>query len=150
MNLFMSGKFTLRSGKESAWKIECDALTGDDWAGLAAMAAEILPPWNAVLGVPRGGIPFACALAKYQTHNAKHPTLIAEDVCTTGGSMQRYVTELFDAGTLTPKTPLVGVCVFARELDWPYWCIPLFAFHPRRLMEKVAEDIARLSNPETN
>ena len=147
-NLFQLGDFTLASGATSKWKIECDALTKDDWAGLAAMAAEILPSWSAVLGVPRGGIPFANALARYQTNNAAHPVLIAEDVCTTGGSMDRYVKSLFKDGTLLPRTPLMGVCVFARREEWPIWVTPLFAVHPKNLMIKVAKDIARKVNEE--
>lgn len=137
MNLFMAGDFTLRSGEKSKWKLELDALTKEDWAGLAVMAVEILPPFQAVLGVPRGGIPFADALRRYQTERAEDPVLIAEDVCTTGGSMERFA-----HGALTKDQRVVGVCVFARHVKWPTWVFPLFGFHPREIMIVTAATIA--------
>lgn len=144
MNLFMTGDFTLRSGKKSRWKIECDALTKEDWAGLAAMAAEIIPPFGGVLGVPKGGIPFADALRRYATERQSDPLLIAEDVCTTGGSMVRYVKSL----NISPDMRYYGVCVFAREEEWPTWVRPLFAFNPVKVMIRVAREIAAKSKEE--
>jgi orotate phosphoribosyltransferase len=137
-NLFQRGDFSLRSGEKSKWKLELDALTKDDWEGLATIAVEILPPFQAVLGVPRGGIPFANALRPYQTDRKEDPILIAEDVCTTGGSMERFV-----KSTLTESQGVIGVCVFARHVKWPFWVFPLFGFHPREIMIVTAEDIAK-------
>lgn len=127
--MFLAGEFVLRSGRLSRWKIECDALTPDDWAGLAAIAAEILPPFGVVEGVPRGGVPFADALRQYSrgcSASYSHPPhdwclgeplplLIAEDVCTTGESMERF------RGGRTA----IGVCAFSRGAH-PDWVIPLF------------------------
>lgn len=121
MGLFQLGDFTLRSGAKSAWKIECDVLTPDDWAALAKMAAEILPPFGFVYGVPRGGVPFAHALQEYASDYCLDPVLIAEDVVTTGGSMERYRAE-HDPGI---ATRVIGVCVFARG-PCPEWVTPLF------------------------
>lgn len=126
MNLFQWGLFTLRSGKTSNWKLECDGITADEWGALAAMAAEILPPFSVVSGVPRGGDPFAMSLATYRTEDAG-TMLIAEDVCTTGGSMERW-----RAGLTIRESKVIGVCVFAREPVWPDWVFPLFAFNPMR------------------
>ena len=124
MNLFQLGNFTLRSGQKSSWKIDCDALTPDDWAALAKMTSEILPPFSSVYGVPRGGIPFEELLRQYVTGNPNHPVLIAEDVVTTGGSMERFVEQLrverFDG-----DFKYVGVAVFARG-HYPNWIKPLF------------------------
>lgn len=132
--LFQTGDFTLRSGKKSKWKIECDALSPDDWAGLAAMAVEILPPFRLARGVPRGGLPFAEALERYATGRMCDPILIAEDVCTTGGSMVRFRhhTSGVGDGQPVPVSEYIGVCVFAREPTWPDWVRPLFHFNPQR------------------
>jgi orotate phosphoribosyltransferase len=113
MTLFQLGNFTLASGKESDWKIECDALTVQDWEALAKMAAEILPAFSEVQGVPTGAIPFADALMKYRQQTG--PLLIAEDVVTTGGSMERF-REGRDA---------IGIAVFSRG-NHPDWVTPLF------------------------
>ena len=124
LGLFRSGDFTLRSGRRSRWKIECDAFTTEDWTTLALMASEVLPRFRDVLGVPRGGVPFAQALVPFASGEVSDPFLIAEDVCTTGGSMERFRDSLGGEG------PFVGVCVFAREPTWPGWVKPLFCFNP--------------------
>ena len=121
--LFQQGNFTLASGAMSRWKIECDALTPGDWMALAAMAAEILPPFVFAYGVPRGGLPFANALNQY-AKAGNHPVLIADDVWTTGGSVRRFA-----ASTACPNPKVFGppICVvaFARG-PYPAWVTPLF------------------------
>lgn len=130
MSLFRLGEFTLASGQPSRWKIDCDGLTADDWQALAAMAVEVLPPFRCVHGVPRGGLPFAAALERYITARPSDPVLIAEDVVTTGRSMERYV-----AGLIHSWHPdayeRVGVCVFARGSVVPSWVTPLFQMPQR-------------------
>lgn len=106
---------TLRSGQLSAWKIDCEALTVDDWRTLAAMAAEILPSFGYVEPVPNGGIPFADALRFYADPDESDTILIAEDVVTTGGSMEK----------IRNDREVIGVCVFARGTP-PNWVTPLF------------------------
>lgn len=115
MSLFQLGDFVLSSGTQSNWKIECEALTTDDWKALAAMAAEVLPPFRWVEGVPRGGLPFAAELAHYARADSM-TLLIAEDVVTTGGSMERH---------RNGRSLCVGICVFARG-PVPEWVTPLF------------------------
>ncbi len=123
MSLFQSGEFTLASGGVSNFKIECDSLTPDDWTALAAMASEILPPFGAVRGVPRGGVPFAHALWKYATPHC--PTLlIAEDVVTSGGSIERFLKGT-EVGSFAR---VVGVCAFARGVV-PEWVTPVFVLN---------------------
>lgn len=112
MRLFQTGTFTLASGRPAGWKIECDALGEEDWQALALIASQRLPAFGSVSGVPRGGLWFSSALRQYATEG---PLLIAEDVVTTGGSMER-----FRAGR-----DAIGVCVFARG-PVPSWVTPLF------------------------
>ncbi len=100
--LFQQGDFTLSSGARSPWKIECDALTQSDWATLAWMAQEQGPAFGRVVGVPRGGLPFAEALEPY---TADGPTLVVDDVLTTGASILRVMADHPDS---------VGLVAFAR------------------------------------
>ena len=126
MSIFQLGDFTLASGLSSGWKIECDSLTPEDWQALALMASEILPPFGQVEGVPRGGIPFADALRQYADPQSD-VLLIAEDVVTTGGSMER-----FRAGR-----EAIGICVFSRGslAEWRHhadWINAIFVLNLNR------------------
>lgn len=113
MNLFRSGEFVLNSGQVASWKIDCDALSDADLDTLAAVAAQILPPFGSVEGVPTGGLRFAKAMRRYECHAG--PLLIVDDVLTTGGSMERH-----RAGR-----DAIGVTIFARGVC-PAWVRPLF------------------------
>ena len=120
--VFQMGRFLLRSGVESAWKIEGDNLTPGDWNGLAAIAMTFLPPFGKVLGVPRGGFPFADALRRYQTHGHAR-LLLAADVLTSGGSLIRYRDNL----GLSWKDA-IAVVAFARG-KVPDWVFPVFTLY---------------------
>lgn len=99
--LLRSGKFIAASGQTLPWKIDCDAFTSDDWREIVAIAVQMLPPFGSVVGVPRGGLPLAEAIACFAQSG---PTLYVDDVWTTGGSMRRV--------GLTDKD--LGFVVFAR------------------------------------
>ena len=116
MNLFQFGDFTLNSGAKSSWKIECDALTDEDIAGLAEMISLAVGGFSDVIGVPRGGLKLAKALQKYK--KSYYPTLIVDDVLTTGGSMERMKKSL---GNFV----FIGAVIFARG-KCPAWITPLF------------------------
>jgi orotate phosphoribosyltransferase len=100
MNLFQVGDFTLASEQKSTWKIECDALTEDDWDALAVMLVERLPrSFSGVTGVPRGGEPFARALKRFAIKDIDRGPentclLVVDDVWTTGKSMRRFMDSL--------------------------------------------------------
>jgi orotate phosphoribosyltransferase len=86
--LFQFGTFTLASGAISQWKIECDELTSEEWQCLAYLGHKMLPAFGDVVGVPRGGWPFAQAMRAYATEG---PTLVVDDVFTTGGTMRKHL-----------------------------------------------------------
>lgn len=115
--LFQLGDFRLAGGGRSAWKIECDALGATDWAALARIAADRLPPFGSVVPVPRGGVPFAEALEKYATEG---PPLVADDVLTTGRSVR---------SALEGGAGAHAVVVFARG-PVPVGVTALFALAP--------------------
>lgn len=126
MSLFQLGRYTCPDGRVSHYKIECDELGEDDWATLARLAAELLPPFSAVEGVPRGGVPFAEALEPYCT--VEGALLIADDVWVTGRSMTEF------RGTW----PAFGVVAFARG-QVAEWVTPLIQIDPR--LENLAYDL---------
>lgn len=116
MNLFRLGNFKLASGSTTAWKIDCDALTDDDWEALAFIAHCRLPDFSTVSGVPNGGLRFAEKLQRYcKPNSGRH--LIADDVLTTGSSMEW--------NAVICSMPVIGVVVFARG-PCPDWVTPLF------------------------
>ena len=105
MNLFQLGKFTSHAGQELDWKIECDALSDDDWECLAKMIADRIM-FHEVVGIPRGGSKLAAALQKYcEPHNSSYYyRLVVDDVWTTGSSMKDFL-----------KPGDFGYVVFARN-----------------------------------
>lgn len=118
MNLFECGPFTLPSGKVTNFKVECDALGEGEWAALARLAAEFLPPFSQVEGVPRGGVAFAEALAPYRS--TEGALLIADDVWVTGLSMERH----------RANRPAFGIVAFARNPVFD-WVTSLFQLNPQ-------------------
>ena len=87
-NLFQIGSFTLHSGQESSFKIECDALAELDWGTLAYIVAARFDFSN-VIGIPRGGLDFAEALKPYASNKPEQPWLIVDYVLNTGGRGKR-------------------------------------------------------------
>lgn len=118
-SLFVAGEFTAHSGNLLPYKIECDALTDEDLATLAAEVARRLR-FSSVYGVPRGGRRFADALALHRSPDG--PLLIADDVLTTGASMEEVRSQIILAGTAAQP---LGIVIFARG-PCPDWVTPLF------------------------
>ena len=68
--LFQDGDFISHAGLPLAWKIECDAITTDEWRCLAKMIMDYQKgPFSRAEGIPRGGVPLGKALNEYGTGN---------------------------------------------------------------------------------
>lgn len=119
MTLFQTGTFDLNSGRASSFKIDCDTLDEEDWATLARLTAHrLVPPFREAVGIPEGGHRFAAALNRYATEGS---ILIADDVCTTGGSFGRFREQL------PREANIRGVCAFATDrMAVPLWVRVVF------------------------
>ncbi len=115
MSIFIRQNITLHSGKPSDFKIECDGLSDEDINTLAFLIAKQIT-FGKVVGVPSGGLRLAEALKQYHTPSSEN-TLIADDVLTTGGSMEEMRKKV--------EGKSVGVVIFARG-KCPSWIMPMF------------------------
>ncbi len=119
MSLVEFGWFSTHSRFQLPWKVDCDALSDDDIAAIAQLIRWKFA-FGEVYGVPRGGLRLAAALAPYVDEG--YPTLIVDDVLTTGKSMLRASEEHGDKhGRRT-----IGVVIFARG-KCPDWVWPIFS-----------------------
>ena len=125
MNLFQEVDFTGHSGDQLHWKIECDALSDSDWKCLARMISEVEKrPFQAAIGIPRGGVKLGTFLNHYGTGDPKHPYLICDDVLTTGGSMNEYKDKYFS------KYDCFGWVIWNRRKNENVeWIESLFTMH---------------------
>lgn len=112
--IFKTGDFTLASGLQSTFKIDCDELTNDDLYSLALYANKFLPDFKAVMGVPRGGIRFADQMRKFVSHDGC--ILVVDDVFTTGKSMINFIKE----NELDQNSGVQGLVIFARNPPLPW------------------------------
>lgn len=119
MNLFQLGDFTLHSGEQSNFKIDCDALGDDDWDCIATLLWERIPRFRRVEGIPNGGLRLASFLERYSSCNPKDPMLIVDDVYTTGKSFKEVKGRYLN---------VIGAVVFARNPTWQ-WVTPLFRMY---------------------
>ena len=61
MNLFIRDDFISHAGLPLTWKVECDALSEDDYEALAKIVSEKIK-FKDVICIHRGCIPFENAL----------------------------------------------------------------------------------------
>ena len=112
-HLFVEEDFTGHSGGQLHWKIEMDVLENAEWKCIARMIMEYeTRPFQAVIGIPRGGLTLSSYLNEYSTQNPKDPYLIVDDVLTTGGSMNYFVEQYFRN---REPNEYFGWVVFARK-----------------------------------
>ena len=73
-HLFEKVDFIGHSGDQLHWKIECDAITSPEWECLATMIMEKEKrPFQAAIGIPRGGLELSRWLNNYSTQDPKDP-----------------------------------------------------------------------------
>ena len=109
MKLFQIGDFVSHAGLPLSWKIECDAITMDEWVCIARMIMEYQKePFRYAVGIPRGGAHLGFALNAHATDDPNHRVLICDDVYTTGTSFREFC---------TAKETMFAYkwCVFARK-----------------------------------
>ena len=108
--LFQMGEFISHAGLKLPWKIECDAISPEEWNALARMVIDYQKEsFSKAVGIPRGGIPFADALNEYGSGDPNDPILIADDVYTTGTSFNQFISENYS------NQKVIKWCVFARS-----------------------------------
>ena len=117
-NLFVETPFIGHSGGYLPWKIECEALTEEDWACLAKLISK-KHAFKEVVGIPEGGLPLARALEQYRRSDS-HIVLIVDDVLTTGQSMDTEKRRI----DYLPQN-IFGIVVFARTTP-PPWVRSIF------------------------
>ena len=120
--LFEEKDFIGHSGDPLKWKIECDALSSNEWKCISTMIMEYeTRPFCSAIGIPRGGIALSRFLNEYATGNYDDPYLICDDVLTTGGSMDEFTNSYFR----NRKPNYFGWVVFARNKP-QHWVKALF------------------------
>ena len=122
MDLFQSVNFKSHSGLNLTWKIEMDALSEQDWFTIKKMIMEITPPFREAVGIPLGGVKLGDLLNEHATGKEGDPICIVDDVLTTGGSMEYFLTQY--QRNRRPFTA-IGWVVFART-QCPPWVKALF------------------------
>jgi hypothetical protein len=122
--IFQAGEFRAHSGGTLPFKIECDALSDAEINLFADLALSMRPGarYSRIIGIPRGGLRLAAAIRERAGDpDPMAPILIADDVLTTGRSMDKVsATESNGAA--------MGVVIFARG-PCPYWIKPIFSMN---------------------
>ena len=94
MKLFQDGDFKSHAGLPLKWKLECDAITDDEWRCLAKMVMDYQErPFYKAVGIPRGGLKFAEAMNEYASGNEEDSIMICDDVFTPGASFKEFINE---------------------------------------------------------
>jgi hypothetical protein len=87
IDLFQKIDFISHAGLPLTWKLECDAISDNEWITLAHMIREYEDQnWQYAVGIPTGATKLGEILTRYGTGSVKDPVLIVDDVYTTGKS----------------------------------------------------------------
>lgn len=110
--LIESLEFTSAAGLKLPFKINCDALSNMELEHIAVVAAKKLQPFSNVVYVPSGGKRLAYELSYYVGNIG--PTLVVDDVWTTGSSMLKKVNSVG-----LSDGDWIGFVIFNRGLILP-------------------------------
>ncbi len=122
-NLFIKKRFKMHAGGMSDFKLECDALTEKDYDTLAFLISRKIS-FKKAYGVPSGGLIFAEKLNQYKDENSNN-ILIAEDVVTTGKSMEDFKQKLIKEDASLTNANIFGITAFSRG-PLPFWVRSVF------------------------
>jgi orotate phosphoribosyltransferase len=122
-HLIQTGRFLLNSGRISGFKLQCDALTEDDWKGAAYLIRRLIGHFSSVEGIPTGGNKLSFYLWKLASQGGPH--LIVDDVLTTGGSMEKARARYLRNRAKGQTSEIVGAVLFARG-PLPTWIKAVF------------------------
>lgn len=125
--LFKIGDFTLHSGSKSNYKIQCESLIEEDWECLACMIAKRCK-FKDVWGIPEGGLKLRDYLSILCEDDDSLPTLIVDDVLTTGNSMEEARKHV--------NGDSIGYVVFSRG-GCPSWVRALFQLDAPRIPDEL-------------
>ena len=101
MSIFQKVDFKSHAGLDLSWKIECDGVSKKEWQCLSEMVMDYEKrPFQAAIGIPRGGVILGSYLNQYSTQNPDDPYLLIDDVLTTGGSMEDFREKNFSDKTV--------------------------------------------------
>jgi hypothetical protein len=120
---FTSNEFISSSGINLKHKIEYEAFDEESVKSHALMALPMLGKFSSIVCIPSGGRRVGKYLEAYSTHDYDDPTLIIDDVWTTGAHMYRYANDLGH---------YIGLVIFYRNYPgYPLapWCKALFTCH---------------------
>jgi len=110
MDLFQQYNYTGHAGDSLTWKIECDALSDDEWKILAnTLLTYEKRPFRVAVGIPRGAVKLGNALNVFATGESHHPVLVVDDVYTTGTSFREFKDKHY------PNEHIMQWVIFARK-----------------------------------
>ena len=91
MDLFQDVDIIGHAGGKLTWKIECDALSTDEWRVLANLILHYEKrPFRVAIGIPTGATELGNILNQYATGETQHTVLVVDDVYTTGTSFREF------------------------------------------------------------
>ena len=114
MDLFQRYNYKSHANLDLTWKLECDAISDEEWSVLARIISELESrPFSDVVGIPRGGVKLENEMLNYVSGNKNDPVLIVDDVWTTGTSFKEFV-GIHIIEKMTEHVGWFGWCIFAR------------------------------------
>lgn len=130
ITLFRTGNFILHSGERSNFKIDCDALTQDDYKSLAVLIASkfIFHFAYAVAGGTNPSAKLVDELNRQCLSSETNMMLLVDDVLTTGRSMEEAKDNLMYDLELT-ESQIQGIVIFSRMKIPPTWIFPVFTLN---------------------